>query len=131
VEEKFYQLLNVYGQIALKKNLDLEIEEWNIPQKKIMLLHFIQGREENSKETLGKHLKVKSLHPIQDIKKDMLHKFSASDVTSMDTFLEIVQPERKENNMFPLLIVIQFHLKKVKRRERRSTFSKRTWLQTR
>jgi hypothetical protein len=72
VEEKFYQPLIVYGQNALKKNLDLEIEEWKIPQKKIVLLHFIQRREENSKEIPGKHLKVKSLHPIQVIKEEML-----------------------------------------------------------
>ena len=103
--------VNVYRQIALKKNLDLEIEEWKIPQKKIMLLHFIPGREENSKETSGKHLKKKSLHPIQDIKEEMFQKFSVSDVTSMDTLLEIVQPERGENNMPPLLILIQIHLK--------------------
>jgi hypothetical protein len=68
VEEKLYQPLIDYGQIALKKKLDLEIEEWKILQKKIMLLHFIQGREENSKEIPGKQLKVKSPHPIQVIK---------------------------------------------------------------
>jgi hypothetical protein len=68
VEEKLYQTFIVYGQIVLKKNLDLEKEEWKIPQNKIMLLHFIQRREENSKEISGKHLKVKSLHPIQVIK---------------------------------------------------------------
>jgi hypothetical protein len=64
VEEKLYQPLIVYGLIAPKKNLDLEIEEWKIPQKKIMLLHFIQRREENSKGISGKHLKVKSIHQI-------------------------------------------------------------------
>jgi hypothetical protein len=92
-------------------------------------LHFILGREENSKETLSKHLKKKSLHPIQDIKEEMLQKFSVTDVTSMDTLLKIVQPERRENNMPPLLTLIQIHLKKVKKGETRSTFSKRTLLQ--
>jgi hypothetical protein len=53
VEEKLYQPLIDYGQIALKNNLDLEIEEWKILQKKIMLLHFIQRREENSKKFQG------------------------------------------------------------------------------
>jgi hypothetical protein len=60
--------LTVYGQTGLKKNLNLEIEEWKIPQNKIMLFHFIQRREENSKENLGKHLKMKILHPNQTIK---------------------------------------------------------------
>jgi hypothetical protein len=47
VEEKLYQPSIVYGQIALKKNLDLEIEELKIPRKKIMVLHLIQRREQN------------------------------------------------------------------------------------
>jgi hypothetical protein len=123
VEEKLYQPLIVYGQIVLKKNLDLEIE-WKIPQKKIMLLHFIQRKEENSKEIPGKHLKVKSLHQIQVIKEEMFQKFSASDVTIMDTMQEIVQPGRREDNMRPPLTLIQTHLKRMKRRERRSTSSK-------
>jgi hypothetical protein len=131
VEEKPYQPLSDYGQIVLKKNLDSETEEWKIPQKKIMLLHFIPGREENSKETSGKHSKKKSLHPIQDIKEEMLQKFSVTDVTSMDTLLKIVQSERRENNMLPLLTLIQIHLTKVKRRKMRSTFSRRTLLQKR
>jgi hypothetical protein len=59
VEENLYKPLIIYGQIILKKNLDLEIEEWMIPHKKIMLLHFIQRKEENSKEISGKHLKSK------------------------------------------------------------------------
>jgi hypothetical protein len=84
VEEKLCQPLIVYGQILLKKNLDLEIEEWKIPHKKIMLLHFIQIKEENSKEISSKHLKVKSLHQIQVINKEMFQKFSASDVTIID-----------------------------------------------
>jgi hypothetical protein len=76
-----------------------------------MPLHFIQIREEDSKEISGKHLKVKRLHPIQVIKEEMLQKFSASDVTSMDTLQEIVQPGRREDNMLPLLTLIQIHLK--------------------
>jgi hypothetical protein len=64
MEDKLYQPLSVYGHISLKKNLDLEIQELNIPQKKIMLLHFIQRRNGNSKEISRKNLKVKILHPI-------------------------------------------------------------------
>jgi hypothetical protein len=50
VEENLYQPLIIYGDIVVNKNLDFEIEEWKIPQNKIMLLHFIQRKEENSKE---------------------------------------------------------------------------------
>ena len=125
MEEKLYQPLIVYGQIVLEKNLDLEIEiEWKIPQKKIMLLHFTQRKEENSKEILGKHLKVKSLHQTQVIKEEMFQKFIASDVTIMDTMQETVQLGKREDNMLPPLTLIQTHLKRIKKRERRSTSSK-------
>jgi hypothetical protein len=124
VEENIYQPLIVHGQIVLKNNLDLEIEEWNIPQKKVMLSHFIQRKEENSKEISGKHLKLKSLHQIQVIKEEIFHKSSASGVTIMETMKETVQPGRREDNMLPPLTLIQTHLKRMKRRERRSTFSK-------
>jgi hypothetical protein len=124
VEEKLYQPLIVYGQIVLKKNLDLEIEEWKT-QKKIMLLHFIQRKEENSKEISDKHSKMKSLHQNQVIKEEMFHKCSASDVTNMDTMQETIQPGRRENNMILSLTLIYIHLKRIKIRERRSTSSKR------
>jgi hypothetical protein len=71
-----------------------------------MLLHFIQRKEENSKGILGKHLKVRSLHQIQVIKEEMFHKFSASDVTIMETMQEIVQPRRREDNILPPLTLI-------------------------
>jgi hypothetical protein len=124
VEDNLYQPLIVYEQIVLKKNLDLEIEEWKIPRKKIMLLHFIQRKEENSKEIPGKHLKVKSIHQIQVIKEEMFQKFSALDLTVMDTMQETVQLGRREDNMLPLLTLIQTQLKRMKKRERRSTSSK-------
>jgi hypothetical protein len=89
-----------------------------------MLLHFIQRKEENSKEISGKHLKVKSLHQIQVIKEEMFQKFSALDVTVMDTMQETVQPGRREDNMLPPLTLIQTHLKRMKKGERRSTSSK-------
>jgi hypothetical protein len=124
VEEKLYQPLIVYGHIVLKKNLDLEIEEWKISKKKIMLLHFTQRKEENSKENSGKHLKVKSLHQTKVIKEEMFQNFSASYVTIMDTMQETVQLGRREDNMLPLLTLIHTYLKRMKRRERRSTSSK-------
>jgi hypothetical protein len=62
VEEKVYQPLIVSGQTVLKKNLDLEIEERKTPLMKIMLLHFIQRKEEESKETSNKHSEMRSLH---------------------------------------------------------------------
>ena len=46
MEEKLYQPLIFYVQIVLKKNLDLEIEEWKTPLMKTMLLHFIQSRKQ-------------------------------------------------------------------------------------
>jgi hypothetical protein len=96
--------LIIDGQIVLKKNLDLEIEEWKTPKKKITLLHFIQRKEENSKETSEKHSKMKRLHQTEVIIKDqMFHKFSASDVTNMDIMQEIVQPGRREDNMLPIM----------------------------
>jgi len=62
VEEKVYQPVIVYGQIVLKKNLDFEIEEWKTPLMKIMCLHFIQRKEEDSKETSDKHSEMRGLH---------------------------------------------------------------------
>ena len=64
VEEKSYQPLIVYGQTVLKKNLDLEIEEWKTPLMKTMLLHFIQIKYEDSKETSDKYSKMRRLHQL-------------------------------------------------------------------
>jgi hypothetical protein len=88
-----------------------------------MLLHFIPEKEEDSKEISGKHLNKKSLHQTQDIKEEMSQKFNATDVTSMDILLNIVQPGRRENNMPPLPTLIQIHLKKMKKGEMISIFS--------
>jgi hypothetical protein len=88
-------------------------------------LYFIQRKEEDSKETLHKHSKMKNLHPTQVIiREEMFQKFSASDVTNMGTMQEIVQPGRREDNMLLPLTLIQIHLKRMKIRERRSTSSK-------
>jgi hypothetical protein len=125
VEEKVYQPLIVYGQTVPKKNLDLEIEEWKTPLMKIMLVHFIQRKEEDSKETSDKHSEMRSLHQTQvKIKEEMFQKFSASDVTNMGTMQEIVQPGRREDNMLLPLTLIQIHLKRMNIRESRSTYSK-------
>jgi hypothetical protein len=43
----------------------------------------------------------------------------------MDILLNIVQPERRENNMPPLPTLILIHLKKMKKEETRSIFSKK------
>jgi hypothetical protein len=89
-----------------------------------MLLHFIPEKE-NSKETSGKHLKKKSLHQTQYIKEEIPPKLYATDVTSMDILLNIVQLERRENNMPPLPTLILIHLKKMKKEETRNIFSKK------
>jgi hypothetical protein len=86
VEDKIYQPLFVYGQAIHKKNLDLEIEEWKTPLMKIMLLHFIQRKEEDSKQTSDKHLEMRSLHqPQVIIKEEMFHRFGALDMKTMGT----------------------------------------------
>jgi hypothetical protein len=124
VEEKSYQLLIVCGQTVLK-NLDLEIEEWKIPLMTTMLLHFIQRKEEDSKETSEKHSEMRNLHqPQVIIREEIFQRFSASDVTNMGTMQEIVQPGRKEDNMLSPLTLIQTHPKRMKIREMRSISSK-------
>jgi hypothetical protein len=86
VEEKIYQPLFIYGHAIHKKNLDLEIKEWNTPVMKIMLLHFIQRKEEDSKQTSDKHLEMRSLHqPQVIIREEMFHRFGASDMKNMGT----------------------------------------------
>jgi hypothetical protein len=125
VGEKSYQLLIVCGQTVLKKNLDSEIEEWKTPLMTTMLLHFRQRKEEDSKETSDKHSEMRNLHqPRAIIKEEIFQRFSASDVTNMGTMQEIVQPGRKEDNMFPLLTLIQTHPKRMKIREMKSISSK-------
>jgi hypothetical protein len=54
----------------------------------------------------------------------MFQKFSASDVTNMDTMQEIVQLGIRDDNMLLSLTLIQIHLTRIKIRERRSTSSK-------
>jgi hypothetical protein len=47
-------------------------------------------------------------------KENIYQRFDVSDVTSMDTLREIVLPGRKEENMPPLLMLIQNHLRGMK-----------------
>jgi hypothetical protein len=70
------------------------------PDENHALLHFIQRKEEDSKETSDKHSEMRSLHqPQVIIREEMFQKFSASDVTNMGTMQEIVQQGRREDNM--------------------------------
>jgi hypothetical protein len=77
----------------------------------IMLLHFIQRKKEEIKETEGKHSKTRR---IQVIKEKTCQRSSASDVTSMDKLREIVLPGREKDNMLPMLTWIHTHLRKLK-----------------
>jgi hypothetical protein len=90
-----------------------------------MLFHFRQRKEEDSKETSDKHSQMRRLHHLQVIiREEMVHRFSASDVTNMDTMPEIVQPRRKGDNMPPSLSLNQTLLKRMKIREMRIISSK-------
>jgi hypothetical protein len=90
-----------------------------------MLLHFIQIKDEYSKETSNKHSKMRRLHQLQVmIREKIYQRSSASDVTNMDTMQEIVRPGRKEDNMLPPLTLIQTHLKRMNIRDMRITSSK-------
>jgi hypothetical protein len=73
----------------------------------IMLLPFIQRKEEEIEEALVKHSKVRRLHQLQGMIIEMTNqRSSVSDVTSMDTLQEIVLPGKEEDNMPPLLTLI-------------------------
>jgi hypothetical protein len=67
VEERNFKILIICGQIVLKKNLDLEIEEWKNPLMTNMLLHFIRRKEEDSKEASEKLSEMRGLHQLQVI----------------------------------------------------------------
>jgi hypothetical protein len=90
-----------------------------------MLLHFIQRNDEDLKETSAKHSNMRRLHQLHVMSREETCQISSAlDVTSMDTMREIVLPERKEDNILPLLTLIQTHLKRMKTREMRITSSK-------
>jgi hypothetical protein len=81
----------------------------------IMLLPFIQRKEEEIEEASIKHSKARRLHQLQGMDIEKKNKRSSvSDVTSMDTLRENVLPGIEEDNMPPLLTLIQTHLRKMK-----------------
>jgi hypothetical protein len=81
----------------------------------IILLPFIQRKEEEIKEVSTKHSKTRKLNQLQvtHIEKTT-QRFSVSDVTSMDTLREIVLPGRKGDNLHPVPMLIQNHLREMK-----------------
>jgi hypothetical protein len=82
---------------------------------KIMLLPFIQRKEEETKESPVKHSKARKLHQLHGVIIEKTNqRSSVSDVISMDTLQEIVLPGRQEDNMPPLLTLIQTRLRKMK-----------------
>jgi hypothetical protein len=81
----------------------------------IMLLPFKQRKEEEIKETSVKHSKARRLHQLHGmIIEKTNQRSSVSDVTSMDTLRQIVLPRREEDNMPPLMTLIQTHLREMK-----------------
>jgi hypothetical protein len=97
--------------------------EDSLEENHALALHTKKGGK--LKRNFRQTFKGESLHQIQLIKEEMFHKFSASDVTIMDTMRETVQLGRREDNMLPPLTLIQTHLKIMKKRERKITSSKR------
>ena len=80
-----------------------------------MLLPFIQRKEEEIEEASVNHLKARRLHQLQGMIIEKTNQRSnVSDVTSMDTLREIALPGREEDNMPPLLTLIQTHLREMK-----------------
>jgi hypothetical protein len=78
-------------------------------------LAFIQRKEEEIEEVSTKHSKTRKLHQLQVMNTEKtIQRFSVSDVTSMDTLREIVLPGRKEDNLHPLLMLIQNHIREMK-----------------
>jgi hypothetical protein len=81
----------------------------------IMLLPFIQRKEEEIEEASVKHSTARRLHQLQVMIIEKTNQRSGvSDVTSMDTLREIVLPRREEGNMPPLLTLNQTHLSEIK-----------------
>jgi hypothetical protein len=74
--------------------------------------HTKKGNERMNKRSFNKEFKDKKLHQhqVMNIEKKN-QRFIVSDVTSMDTLREIVLPERKEDNLPPLLMLIQSHIR--------------------
>ena len=70
---------------------------------------------EGIEEVSAKHSKTRKLQQLQFMNIEKTFQgFNVSNVTSMDTLREIVLPGRKEENMPPLLMLIQNHLREMK-----------------
>jgi hypothetical protein len=78
-------------------------------------LPLMQREEEEIEEFLEKHSKTRKLQQCQVMNIEKTFEgFNVSDVTSMDTLREIVLPGRHEDNMHPLQMLIQNHLREMK-----------------
>jgi hypothetical protein len=108
-----------------QKKSDLKQEECKTPlMMTIMLLPFIQRKEEIIEEASVKHSQVRRLHQLQVmIIEKTNQRSSVSDVTSMDTLREIVLPGRNEDNLLPLLMLIQSHIREMKTSKMRRSSS--------
>ena len=81
----------------------------------IILFLFIQRKEEEIEEASVKHSKARRLHHLQVmIIENTNERSNVSDVTSMDTLREIALLRRKEDNLPPLLMLIQNHIREMK-----------------
>jgi hypothetical protein len=75
--------------------------------------HTKRGRR--NRRSFGKAFKDKKLQQLQVMNKEKtIQRFNVLDVTSMDALREIVPPERKEDSMHPLQMLIQNHLREMK-----------------
>jgi hypothetical protein len=81
----------------------------------IKLVLLMQRETEEIEEVLTKHSKTRKLQQLQVMNIEKTYqRFNVLDVTSMDTLREIVLPGRKEDNMPPLSMLIQNHIKEMK-----------------
>jgi hypothetical protein len=82
---------------------------------KINPLLLMQREEEEIEEVSAKHSKTRKLQQLQVMNiENTFQIFNVSDVTSMDRLREIVLPGRKEENMHPLFMLIQNHIREMK-----------------
>jgi hypothetical protein len=62
-----------------------------------ILFHFIQRKEEDSKETSNKHSKMRRLHRFQVIiREEIFQRSSASNVTNMDIVVVLIHTCKRE-----------------------------------
>jgi hypothetical protein len=81
----------------------------------IKLLLLMQRETKRIEVVSTKHSKTRKLHQLQVMNiENTIQRFNVLDVTSMETLQEIVLPGRNEDNMHPLLMLIQNHIRKVK-----------------